>query len=156
MNYSYHLLLSTWPTSSDDPIPVASTQEAVNSSSLAKPQFPNSLLLIFVTPLLTNWHRSKLACIMTPQPTQSATYPPAQPWSQHGQPRANTQGRQKCWVHLHSKCYSNLMALLMIPGTKIIKTASYIYIYKKKFSLMRKLIRDFYRCLGMGLLFILY
>jgi len=55
--------------SSDDPIPIADIQEAVNSFSLANPQFPNSLLLIFVTPLLTKWHRSKSACIMTPQPT---------------------------------------------------------------------------------------
>lgn len=39
--------------SSDDPISTADIQEAANSFSLAKPQFPNSLLLIFVTPLLT-------------------------------------------------------------------------------------------------------
>lgn len=39
--------------SSDDPISTADIQEAANSFCLAKPQFPNSLLLIFVTPLLT-------------------------------------------------------------------------------------------------------
>jgi len=39
--------------SSNDPISIAGIQEAANSFSLAKPQFPNSLLLIFVTPLLT-------------------------------------------------------------------------------------------------------
>lgn len=41
------------PDSSDDPISIADIQEATNSFCLAKPQFPNSLLLIFITPLLT-------------------------------------------------------------------------------------------------------
>lgn len=31
----------------DDPISIADSQEAANSFCLAKPQFPNSLLLIF-------------------------------------------------------------------------------------------------------------
>lgn len=57
--------------SSGDPNSIADIQEAVNSFCLAKPQFPNSLLLIFVTPLLTNRHRSTLACVTAPKPASS-------------------------------------------------------------------------------------